>query len=115
MSLLQNGKLFMTSGNADQLMCHAAVVSPATTVTPVTQSSTSSSSSGLSNGGKIALATVLPIVGVIAIIAALAFYMSRRNRGPAVESPNNSGVWWRRPFARSATSGSAVAGPSTTV
>ena len=97
-------------------MRHAAVVSPATTVTPVTQSSTDSSShSGLSNGGKIALATVLPIVGVIAIIAALAFYMSRRNRGPAVDSPNNSGVWWRRPFARGTTSGSAVAGSSTTV
>ena len=110
------GKLFIASSSADQLMRHAAVVSPATTVTPVTQSSTDSSShSGLSNGGKIALATVLPIVGVIAIIAALAFYMSRRNRGPAVDSPNNSGVWWRRPFARGTTSGSAVAGSSTTV
>ena len=120
------GKLFMACGNAEQLMRHAAAASPATSANPVTQSSTSSSShSGLSNGGKTARATVLPrlVDAVIAIIAAcipiyaalqLAFYMSRRNRGPAVASPNNRGGWWRRPFARSKTSGSAVApaGPS---
>jgi len=47
----------------------------------------------LSHGGKVALATVLPIVGVIAIVAAAAFFISRKN------SNGESGdVWWRRPF-----------------
>lgn len=104
---------------ADSILVCAAILS--TTITPVTQSSTTDSSSttksssgGLSTGGTVALATVLPIVGVIAIIAAVAYYISRKNRAE-VDSPNNSGVWWRRPFARGSPSGSPIAGPSSAV
>jgi hypothetical protein len=47
----------------------------------------------LSHGGKVALATVLPIVGVIAIVAAVAFFISRKN-----SNGEGNDVWWRRPF-----------------
>ena len=42
---------------------------------------------------QVALATVLPIVGVIAIVAAVAFYMSRRNRGNQIDTPAGGRVW----------------------
>ena len=95
----------------------AAAAPPTPEAVPQTQSSTaqtqsspkSSSGSGLSHGGKVALATVLPIVGVIAIVAIAAFLITRRNRGTYEETSNNSLAWWRRPFARSG----ANAGPST--
>jgi hypothetical protein len=67
------------------------------TASQASESGSSSSSSGLSHGGKVALATVLPIVGVIAIVAAVAFFISRkRSNGGAVTEGND--VWWRRPF-----------------
>ena len=71
---------------------------PAASTTPTTlQTSTqsaSSSSSGLSHGGKVALATVLPIVGVIAIVAAVAFIIMRRRGSSSrtLDSPNSNRV-----------------------
>jgi hypothetical protein len=75
------------------------VPTASSTVTPITQSSTTSSS-GISHGGKVALATILPIVGVIAIVAAVAFYMSRRNRGDHIDAPAGGRVWWSSMFHR---------------
>lgn len=105
------------AGGCNVIALSAAVLSPSTTVVPVTQSATteqSGSSSGVSHSGKVALATVLPIVGVIAIVAAVAYYVSRRSGGAARDS-GNSAVWWRRPFARSGGPASPIAGSSSSV
>jgi len=84
----------------------AATTSPVVSAIQSSPTHSSSSSSGLSHSGVIALATVLPIVGVIAIVAAVAFFMSRKNSNGGVEGND---VWWRRPFGGS----SQTAAPAT--